>query len=214
MKKLLIALAVSALATTAFADGVTDASVTTAAPGAAPTEITAPDPAGLLYSTGTASATLTVNGTVTQSTCKIGSETEGGAADQTVELPQITTNHLRHADDTAGETSFSVSLVDCPAVYPGATEVYIKFDGSDTDKVTDNGKLKNTVADGTSAVVEIVNDNREVVNLKTSENSSAETLAPNGEVAILQFSARYSANGTPATAGRFASSIPFTVAYK
>lgn len=205
MKKILSALTLSLLATTAFADDLEIADVTE----------------GIIPS-GQAEATLLVKGNILQTTCVL----SGASTDKTVTLKKAgnqdaTVYDLRVFNSTAAKTPFTIEFANCPPSYTDASgnvfnTVFVNFDGSSSN-VNEAGKLINISKDAKAAqnvTVELLNNKEEVINLKNNEQS---TSAPLGysDIHVLNFSAQFKASGTAhVTAGEFVSSVPFKVDYK
>ncbi|AWP67259.1 fimbrial protein [Bordetella holmesii] len=83
--------------------------------------------AGALASDGT----ITIRGEIIDTTCKI--EDAEPPADIAVRLPKISTAAIRHVNDTAGATVFTIRLSECPAAINGQN-VHIYFEpGHTTD---------------------------------------------------------------------------------
>ncbi|SPU49139.1 fimbrial protein [Bordetella trematum] len=68
--------------------------------------------------------TITINGEITDSTCKINGQTP--PADVIVNLPKISTSALKNTGDSAGATAFTLKLTDCPVTLTGEVKAYFE----------------------------------------------------------------------------------------
>lgn len=205
MKKVLSALTLSLLATTAFAEDLEIVDVTE----------------GIIPSN-QSEATLLVNGNIVQTTCVL----SGASTDKTVTLKKAgnqdaTVHDLREYNSTAAKTPFTIEFANCPPSYTDASgnvfnTVFVNFDGSSSN-VNEAGRLINISKAAKAAknvTVELLNDQEEVINLKDNKASTSAPLGLNN-IHILGFSAQFKASDAArVTAGDFVSSVPFKVDYK
>ncbi|MEA4655460.1 fimbrial protein [Klebsiella pneumoniae] len=155
---------------------------------------------------------VTFNGEVIENTCTVVNK------DKTVTLPTVQRSALSSAGETAGVVPFTIDLTSCT---PGAdVSVYFEKD----QYVSTEGRLKNTLSDGTEAE----NVDVELLNTRFTPINLAETPAADGTIArpdvipvavaeqdgsaSLPFYARYYATDA-ATAGKVATYVNFTVVY-
>ena len=142
---------------------------------------------------------VTFNGEVIENTCTVVNK------DKTVTLPTVQRSALSSAGETAGVVPFTIDLTSCT---PGAdVSVYFEKD----QYVSTEGRLKNTLSDGTEAEnvdVELLNTRFTPINLEAIPVAVAEQ---DGS-ASLPFYARYYATDA-ATAGKVATYVNFTVVY-
>ncbi|MGE8604516.1 fimbrial protein [Bordetella trematum] len=68
--------------------------------------------------------TITINGEITDSTCKINGKTP--PSDVIVNLPKISTSALKNTGDSAGATAFTLKLTDCPTTLTGEVKAYFE----------------------------------------------------------------------------------------
>jgi major type 1 subunit fimbrin (pilin) len=156
---------------------------------------------------------VTFNGEVIENTCTVVNK------DKTVTLPTV----QRSALSSAGETAGVVPTIDLTSCTPGAdVSVYFEKD----QYVSTEGRLKNTLSDGTEAEnvdVELLNTRFTPINLAESPAVAADGTIARPDVipvavaeqdgsASLPFYARYYATDA-ATAGKVATYVNFTVVY-
>lgn len=157
---------------------------------------------------------VTFNGEVIENTCTVVNK------DKTVTLPTVQRSALSSAGQTAGVVPFTIDLTSCT---PGAdVSVYFEKD----QYVSTEGRLKNTLSDGTEAEnvdVELLNTRFTPINLAESPAVAADGTIARPDVipvavaeqdgsASLPFYARYYATDA-ATAGKVATYVNFTVVY-
>ncbi len=68
--------------------------------------------------------TITIDGEITEQTCKINNVTP--PADMLVNLPKISTTALKNKGDVAGATLFEIKLTDCPEALSGNVKAYFE----------------------------------------------------------------------------------------
>ncbi|MDS1066930.1 fimbrial protein [Klebsiella pneumoniae] len=156
---------------------------------------------------------VTFNGEVIENTCTVVNK------DKTVTLPTVQ-RALSSAGETAGVVPFTIDLTSCT---PGAdVSVYFEKD----QYVSTEGRLKNTLSDGTEAEnvdVELLNTRFTPINLAETPAVAADGTIARPDVipvavaeqdgsASLPFYARYYATDA-ATAGKVATYVNFTVVY-
>lgn len=156
---------------------------------------------------------VTFNGEVIENTCTVVNK------DKTVTLP-VQRSALSSAGETAGVVPFTIDLTSCT---PGAdVSVYFEKD----QYVSTEGRLKNTLSDGTEAEnvdVELLNTRFTPINLAETPAVAADGTIARPDVipvavaeqdgsASLPFYARYYATDA-ATAGKVATYVNFTVVY-
>lgn len=123
-----------------------------------------------------------------------------------------------------GQKDFNIKLTGCPANYTRINgeqvdnfkSVVIAFDNSNVNHINkETGNLKNRFVGSTNVEVQISNADGTKVDFSKSETaiSKVEQLTVNGEYNF-GFKAQYIAPKEAVTAGRFASSVPFKVDYR
>ena len=157
---------------------------------------------------------VTFNGEVIDNTCTVKNK------DKTVTLPTVQRSALSSSGETAGVVPFTIDLTSCT---PG-TDVSVYFEKDQF--VSTEGRLKNTLSDGTEAEnvdVELLNTRFTAINLAESPTIAADgtvarpsvipvAVAEQDGSASLPFYARYYATDA-ATAGKVATYVNFTVVY-
>ncbi len=128
--------------------------------------------------------TISFSGTLTSSSCTVDA---GGAS---VTLPRIPISILQTAGSTAGRTQFTITLSGCAMTGSDAT-VKIRFrNGPNIDQTTRNLKENSPL---THVQIQLLNSDREVINLV--DNTKSEALTPNGANASFTLYAEYYAPG-------------------
>lgn len=154
--------------------------------------------------------TITFNGLVVADTCT--TTLTGGASATAVTLPTVQTTALANAGDTAGQTSFSLSVTDCDAT--AATRgIHYTLAPSAYD-ATDDSLLANTSggAPATNVGVEILEGSNPIDFAGAPHQTNNVVLT--GGAGNLALAARYKATGpTPATAGTVTSVLGWTLVY-
>ncbi len=159
-----------------------------------------------------ADGTITITGTVTESTCSINGSVAGSGAGRTIVLKPVTAGSLARSGATAG-TSIPADLAFKLTGCTSGTKVIANFEnGTTVDQST--GNLKNN---GTAKNVEIqlLNAGMNPINITTNSNNQLATdgVAIIGGSANLQYYARYFATGK-ATAGTVDTSVQYTMQYQ
>ena len=175
--------------------------------------------------------TITINGEIIDSTCKI----NGAAppADILVTLPKIGQTALKNEGDVAGATAFVIALTECPATLSGKVKAYFE-PGPTTDYDTGNlyayttseGKTKASSIPGNQASqtqfqkvqIQLANPDSTAIKIGASENKAAGVELQNGtdgkKTATLRYLARYyrssSGNITP---GKLYTYVQYSIAY-
>lgn len=157
-----------------------------------------------------ADGTITINGLVTDQTCKI--VTPAGV-DFTVTLPTVSKNTLAAAGDTAGRTPFQINLANCSA---GKVATY--FEPGPTVNFN-SGHLENQDATGATNVdVQLLGSNNQPILVKAAGASGAQDNSQWVDVsgtgtADLSYYAEYFAKGA-STAGVVTTSVKYTIIYQ
>ena len=159
-----------------------------------------------------ADGTITITGTVTDTTCSINGTAAGADASRTIVLEPVTASSLASAGATAG-TSIPADLAFKLTGCTNATTAIANFENGPTvDQTT--GNLKNS---GTAQNVQIqlLNAGLNPINITTNSNNqfAADGVPITGGVANLQYYARYYATGK-ATAGTVDTSVQYTMQYQ
>ncbi|MFJ3461677.1 fimbrial protein [Achromobacter spanius] len=159
-----------------------------------------------------ADGTITINGSVTDTTCSINGGEAGANFSKTIILPTVSVSALSAVGQTAGisqPSDLRFALSGCSA----GTKAIASFENSSTVD-QDTGNLINA---GTAANVQVqlLNGQMQPINITTNSNNQ---LATNGAAitqgaADLKYFARYIATGK-ADAGTVTTSVQFSMQYQ
>jgi major type 1 subunit fimbrin (pilin) len=163
-----------------------------------------------------ADGTITVTGTLSNTTCSINGKASGTAADVAVTLPTVSAGTLSAAGAVAGTSSptgITMALTGCSG---GATKAVATFEnGSTVDQA--NGYLTNlaSTTPATNVEVRLLNASMQPINIVTGLNND---IAGNGATittgsANLKYFAQYYATGK-ATAGNVSTNVQYTMQYQ
>ncbi|NIE64485.1 fimbrial protein [Burkholderia sp. Ax-1719] len=163
-----------------------------------------------------ADGTITINGTVTDTTCSINGAASGTPADLAVTLPAVPTGSLATAGAIAGTSNPGDIQFNISGCSGTATKAVAHFENSPTvDQAS--GYLLNQASASPAQNVEVrlLNASMQPINVVTGANN---TLAANGATitsgnAALQYFAQYYATGK-AQAGNVNSSVQYTMQYQ
>lgn len=153
-----------------------------------------------------ADGTVTINGKVTDQTCKVSANSK----DITVTLPTVGVGSLATAGTTAGRTPFTINLENCKA---GDVSAFFET-GGNVDAAS--GRLNNTGTAG-NVQVQLLSDSSVVIpvlaNAAQAPVTTKATVAKDADSAALNYYAEYYATGA-ATAGDVATSVKYTINYQ
>lgn len=153
-----------------------------------------------------ADGTVTINGKVTDQTCKVSAESKN----ITVTLPTVGVGSLATAGTTAGRTPFTINLKDCKA---GQVSAFFET-GGNVDAAS--GRLNNTGTAG-NVQVQLLSDSSVVIpvlaNAAQAPVTTKATVAKDADSAALNYYAEYYATGA-AKAGDVATSVKYTINYQ
>lgn len=161
-----------------------------------------------------ADGTITITGTITDTTCSINGKATGTPADKSVTLAPVPTGSLSSAGAVAGTSSptdLQLNLTGCSGT---ATKAVARFENGPTVDQS-NGYLSNTGGTAKNVEVRLLNAQMQPINVTTN---SSNQIATNGAAitsgaATLQYFAQYYATGV-AQAGTVNTSVQFTMAYQ
>ncbi|MBI6529260.1 type 1 fimbrial protein [Proteus vulgaris] len=159
--------------------------------------------------------TITFNGELTDTTCKV--DIEGQGPDATITLPTVSTNVLQNAGEVTGRTSFNMNLSDCKIGVAGHSTVSAFFEtGATVDQST--GRLKNmdVAATGAKQVQLQLLDGANFNAIKvgnTSQVNDTTYYTITNDKATLPYAVEYYATGKT-DAGKVTSSVVYTLQYK
>lgn len=153
-----------------------------------------------------ADGTVTINGKVTDQTCKVSAESKN----ITVTLPTVGVGSLATAGTTAGRTPFTINLENCKA---GQVSAFFET-GGNVDAAS--GRLNNTGTAG-NVQVQLLSDSSVVIpvlaNAAQAPVTTKATVAKDADSAALNYYAEYYATGA-AKAGDVATSVQYTINYQ
>ncbi|EST57894.1 type 1 fimbrial protein [Proteus cibi] len=159
--------------------------------------------------------TITFNGELTDTTCKV--DIEGQGPDATITLPTVSTNVLQNAGEVTGRTAFNMNLSDCKIGVAGHSTVSAFFEtGATVDQAT--GRLKNmdVAATGAKQVQLQLLDGANFSAIKvgnTSQVNNTTYYTITNDKATLPYAVEYYAIGKT-EAGKVTSSVVYTLQYK
>lgn len=153
-----------------------------------------------------ADGTVTINGKVTDQTCKVSANSK----DITVTLPTVGVGSLATAGTTAGRTPFTINLENCKA---GQVSAFFET-GGNVDAAS--GRLNNT-GNASNVQVQLLSDSSVVIpvlaNAAQAPVTTKATVAKDADSAALNYYAEYYATGA-AKAGDVATSVKYTINYQ
>lgn len=158
---------------------------------------------------------VTVNGTVTSTTCTVTVMNDAGAApgtnSLTINLPIISASALKGVGTTAGSMFFAIQITNCNN--SGAhTNWTTYFEGGDInkfDRISDHSGQA-------SFDVEIVNEDGTPLYLSggpTDQGVPVKAMPPGPAANYLGFRARYYATSATTTPGTFSGTFNYTIVY-
>jgi major type 1 subunit fimbrin (pilin) len=162
-----------------------------------------------------ADGTITITGTITDTTCSINGTKAGGDASKQITLDPVTASSLAALGQTAGTskpTDLAFKLSGCTT----GTKAIASFENGPTvDQAS--GNLNNSSGTGAAknVQVQLLNGSMALINITTNSNNQ---LATNGAAitdgaADLKYYARYYATGK-AEAGTVNTSVQFSMQYQ
>jgi major type 1 subunit fimbrin (pilin) len=163
-----------------------------------------------------ADGTITITGTVSDTTCSINGVTSGSPADIAVTLPTVPAGALATSGAVAGISGAGNIQMVLSGCSGAATKAVARFEnGSTVDQA--NGYLQNQ-ATGTPAKyveVRLLNANMQPINIVSGMNNDINTNAATivGGNAVVNYFAQYYATGK-AQAGSVATSVQYTMQYQ
>ncbi|WP_235423096.1 fimbrial protein [Enterobacter hormaechei] len=159
--------------------------------------------------------TITFNGELTDTTCEVDVNGQGG--DATVTLPTVSINQLKEPGNTAGRTSFNMKLTECViGTEGGHTKVSAFFQPGNTVDLS-TGRLKNVAGDATMVDLQLLDasGNYKPINVGNTDQVNDMTyvdIKSDGS-ALLPYAVEYYANGQT-TPGTVSSSVVYNLQYK
>lgn len=160
---------------------------------------------------------INFTGEVIDTTCLINGTTPNGAVDVNVNLKQVQASALSFAGAVANATPFKITLggpSDVNCTNGKIAEVYFEPTSPAIDHAT--GWLKNTEINNpaTNVQVQILNgDTNNAINLLTGTNNHAPKVIANNTAEYTYYGQYIAVNG-PATAGKVASTVKYSIVYQ
>jgi major type 1 subunit fimbrin (pilin) len=169
---------------------------------------------GLAANAAMASNTITVNGELVAKTCTVvggqGAGVKGNSADFAVTLPTLNNSEFKTAGSTGGDTHFTLTLADCEAdqVVSAHFAPLLK----NVDLAT--GTLMNTQAGGSTIQVQFLDHQNADAAIKLADGTDlgTATAGPDGSADLI-YTARYYAALANATAGKYVSTMEYSITY-
>ncbi|CAG2152997.1 fimbrial protein [Cupriavidus plantarum] len=162
-----------------------------------------------------ASGTITFNGKVNTSTCKINGLADG-AADIHVALPTVSADALKTPGATAGLTPFTMRLTGCD---PKAGRVSANFEPSTNLDLTtghlklDSGAGMSGGSAATNVQIALLNGDGSRISLNGGNQNAMSAIVEADGSATLKYAAEYVATG-PALGGIATARVLYTITYQ
>ncbi|MGU7771925.1 fimbrial protein [Burkholderia sp. MR1-5-21] len=156
-----------------------------------------------------ADGTITINGSILQSTCKING---GATGDVTVDLPKIRSTALSSVGAVAGRTPFTLALSECGST-GGKVGVFFET-GANVD--ASSGRLTlDAAADAAKGVqINVLNDQQQQIKVGSAgdQNSQVVDIAADGTATLNYFAEYYASDAV--TAGSANSKVQYSLTYQ
>ncbi|MEO6917911.1 MAG: fimbrial protein [Collimonas sp.] len=169
---------------------------------------------GMVSISAHADNTITFNGEVVANTCTISGN--GGAADFTVSLPNVSASTLQAANSASGNTAINLALTNCT---PDTGNVRAFF--TSTPTIAPNGALNivpnggTGVPDATNVQLRLTNSDLTVIDAsKDAASQGANPVSLVAGAAILQYGVEYYSQAGSATAGKANSYVNYTLDFQ
>ncbi|MEI5999720.1 type 1 fimbrial protein [Paraburkholderia bengalensis] len=173
--------------------------------------------AGLLStSVMAADGTITITGSVTDTTCSINGAASGSPADVAVTLPSVPTSSLKSAGATAGTSNLGDIKLALSGCSGAATKAIARFENGPTvDQASGNLMNQASASPAQNVQVRLLNAKTEPINVLTQDNNDIGTdgATISGGAATLNYFAQYYATGE-AQPGNVSTSVQYTMQYQ
>ncbi|NPT53360.1 fimbrial protein [Paraburkholderia elongata] len=161
-----------------------------------------------------ADGTITITGSIADSTCSINGVASGTQANLTVPLQPVSSGSLSAAGATAGtsnQSDMQLKLTGCSGT---ATKAIARFENGSTVDQT-SGNLLNSNGTATNVQVRLLNAQMAPINIVTSANnvSGTNSATITGGAATVGYFAQYYATGK-ATAGTVNTTVQYSMQYQ
>ncbi len=164
---------------------------------------------GVVASAQAADGTITFDGEVLSTSCKIDVGGEG-AANATITLPKVAATSLATAGSRASEVPFNI-VVGGPGA-DACTQSNVKAYFHKGANVNAAGRLSNTAGTGQATNVDVVLMNAKRQDINLVDNTNSETIAISSGTATIPLFGQYYATGA-ATAGLVDTNVEYSVIY-
>lgn len=155
-----------------------------------------------------ADGTITINGTITDTTCDISVNNQDKNA--TVTLPTISVSALPAVGATAGATPFSIALTNCAGPTLNTASTFFEA-GANVDQTT--GRLNNSASGtATNVQVQLLNANQGAIMAGSAHSQGDVTVDISSGGGVMNYFARYYANGV-VTPGTVNTQVDYTIIY-
>ncbi|WP_171963043.1 fimbrial protein [Bordetella trematum] len=173
--------------------------------------------------------TITINGEITDSTCKINGK--DAPADLLVHLPKISTSAIKNKGDVAGATVFTLKLTDCPSTLTGKVQAHFEpglttdydsgnlyaYTSSDT-KTSPANAIPTSLTKANNVEIQLANADGSAITIGAPPSSGGGVTLMNGsgdkKTATLHYMARYYRSSAEAiTAGKLVSYVQYSIIY-
>nr|WKF59873.1 Major fimbrial subunit SMF-1 [Paraburkholderia busanensis] len=160
-----------------------------------------------------ADGTITITGTVSDSTCSINGKATGTSADKSITLPTVSAGSLSAAGNVGGMSSPTDLVLALSGCSGTATKAIARFENGPTVDQT-SGYLNNS-GTATKVQVRLLNGQMQPINITTNANNDISTNSATiaGGAANLKYFAQYYSTGV-ATAGTVNTSVQYTMQYQ
>ena len=163
-----------------------------------------------------ADGTITINGTVTDTTCSINGVAPGAPANVTTTLPTVSASSLGSAGQVAGTSNLGDLKLALSGCSGSATKALARFENGPTvDQTTGNLINQASASPAQNVQVRLLNANFQPINIMTNANNDIATngVAITGGNAVMNYFAQYYATGA-AQPGSVNTSVQYTIQYQ
>ncbi|HBE9082937.1 fimbrial protein [Serratia fonticola] len=155
-----------------------------------------------------ADGTITINGTITDTTCDISVNNQ--SKDATVTLPTVSTSALASPGATAGTTTFAIVLNNCAGATLNTASTF--FEAGDYVEQS-SGRLNNSASGTATGVqVELLNANQSKIMAGSDFNQGDIATDISSGSGVMNYFARYYAKGA-VTPGTVNTQVDYTIIY-
>ncbi|MBL5902964.1 fimbrial protein [Serratia fonticola] len=155
-----------------------------------------------------ADGTITINGTITDTTCDISVNNQ--SKDATVTLPTISISALPTVGATAGATPFSIALTNCAGATLNTASTFFEA-GAYVEQST--GRLNNSASGtATNVQVQLLNANLGSIMAGSAHSQGDVVVDISSGGGVMNYFAQYYANGT-VTPGTVNTQVDYTIIY-